>query len=60
MSISIKNKLKELLSESVQFNTNDVLVNINKDNKLLVFNNKSLSFELNDFPKKIILEAKKK
>ncbi|MBB79321.1 MAG: hypothetical protein CL844_10010 [Crocinitomicaceae bacterium] len=59
MSISIKNKLKELLSESVQFNTNDVLVNINKDNKLLVFNNKSLSFELNDFPKKIILEAKK-
>ena len=59
MSQSLKNRIKELLSESVQFNTNDVLVNINKENKLLVFNNATLNFELSNFPKKIILEAKK-
>ena len=53
--MTVKNRIKELISESVQFNTNDVLVNINKDNKLLVFNNSTLDFELNNFPKKIIL-----
>ena len=59
LSQSLKNRIKELLSESVQFNTNDVLVAIDEDNKQLVFNTNQLRFKLEDFPKRILLDAKR-
>ena len=59
LSQTLKNRIQELLSESIQFNTNDVLVNIEVDNKTLVFNDRQLIFDSGIFPKRILLDAKK-
>ncbi|MDG1147075.1 MAG: hypothetical protein P8N52_02090, partial [Crocinitomicaceae bacterium] len=59
MSQSLKNRIQELRSESVHFNTNDVLVAVDEDNKQLVFNNNQLRFQRADFPKRILLDAKR-
>ena len=59
MSQSIKNRIQELLSESIQFNANDVLVNIDMENKMLVFNERQLVYNSDNFPKRILLDAKK-
>jgi len=57
LSNQVKNSISELLKESSQFNTNDVLVNVDIDNTKLVFSPESLSFNITDFPKAIIREA---
>ncbi len=59
VSKSLKNRIQELLYESVQFNTNDVLVDIHMDNKQLIFSGGQLIFSLESFPKRILLDAKK-
>lgn len=59
MSQSLKNRIQELLSESIQFNTNDVLVNIDMENKLLVFNEGKLVFATDTFPRRILLDSRK-
>lgn len=59
MSNNFRNRVNELLQESVQLNTNDVLVHVDEENGKLVFNQDKLVFDLNSFPKRIISEAKK-
>jgi hypothetical protein len=59
LSNSFKNSITELLNESCQFNTNDVLVNVNFENSKLFYSGKELSFDSTIFPKSIIREADK-
>lgn len=59
MSRELKNSIYELLKESSQFNTNDVLVNADTENSNLFFVSESLHFDVEDFPKKILKEADK-
>ncbi|HIP32934.1 MAG TPA: hypothetical protein EYG86_09245, partial [Crocinitomicaceae bacterium] len=58
MSQELINSIQNLLEESSQFNLNDVLVNVQKDNNKLFFSNE-LTVGLDNFPKRILLEAKK-
>ena len=55
----LKNIIQELRIESTQFNVSDVLVNVSEDNSNLFFSEKGFSFDLNQFPKKIINDANK-
>ena len=59
MSQSLKNSISELLNESSQFNTNDVLVNAIAENKRLLFSENQSRFPLAEFPKAILKEAVK-
>lgn len=59
LSKSLKNRIQELLSESIQFNTNDVLVHIHTDNKVLIFNESQLVFPQEFIQKKILSDAVK-
>ncbi|MDX2360650.1 MAG: AAA domain-containing protein [Crocinitomicaceae bacterium] len=59
MSENVKNSISELLKESSQFNTNDVLVNANDENRKLFFCGDQLNFPISDFPKSIVKEADK-
>ena len=59
MSEHVQNSISELLKESSQFNTNDVLVNVDVDNSKLLFSAEQLVFKTADFPKAILREAEK-
>lgn len=59
LSNDVKNSIKELLNESTQFNVNDVLVHVDKENKKLFFTDKAAHFSLDEFPKVILRETKK-
>lgn len=59
LSNQVKNSILELLKESSQFNTNDVLVHVDRDNKKLLFSPKEMIFTLENFPKFILREAEK-
>ncbi len=47
------------MKESSQFNTNDVLVHVNRENKKLFFSPEEMTFDLDVFPKVILREAEK-
>ena len=55
----LKNTIHDLRIESTQFNANDVLVNAEKSNKNLFFSSNKLTFQLDEFPRKIIVDTKK-
>jgi hypothetical protein len=55
----LKNSIAELLKESRQFNTNDVLVHADIQNSKLFEVHTSLEFAISDFPKSILREADK-
>lgn len=59
MSSQVENSISELLKESSQFNTNDVLVHVNRENKKLFFSPEEMTFDLDVFPKVILREAEK-
>lgn len=59
MSSQVKNSISELLKESSQFNTNDVLVNVDVDNAKLIFSPASITFSITDFPRAILREAER-
>ena len=59
LSDKLKNSIAQLLSESSQFNTNDVLVNVVEDNSKLFFIEEQRIFKIEDFPNIILNEAKK-
>ncbi|NRA11050.1 MAG: hypothetical protein HRT57_03735 [Crocinitomicaceae bacterium] len=59
LSNQVKNSISELLKESSQFNTNDVLVHVDVDNRKLLFSPSSFTFDLDTFPKGILREAEK-
>ena len=55
----MKNSISELLVESSQFNTNDVLVDVQLDNSKICVSDDMLTFNVADFPKPILREAEK-
>lgn len=59
MSLELKNKLIQLREESSNFNQNDLLVHAPVDSAKVVLIQNGFSFNLNDFPKSILNEAKK-
>lgn len=59
LSDHVQHSITELLIESSQFNTNDVLVNVDLDNAKLIFSPTHLNFKAADFPKAILREAEK-
>lgn len=59
LSNDFAHRAKELLQDSIQLNTNDVLVHVSEENKKLVFHQGSLTFDLVSFPKQIIADSRK-
>jgi superfamily I DNA and/or RNA helicase len=59
LSNQVENSISELLKESSQLNTNDVLVHVDRENKKLLFSPDEMTFALDVFPKAILREAEK-
>ncbi len=61
VSLSLKNRIEELLMETKVFNANDVLVRLDKENKNLFFVTlgENLKFKIDHFPKRILRDTKK-
>ena len=59
MSGKLQHSISELLKESSQFNTNDVLVHAHSGHSKLFFCSDELEFDFQDFPSTILREADK-